>query len=174
MELLGTHVPISWPTVLVLLCGVLISHSVGGWLANSLAWHRRASIAAWTVLSAVLALTVTPDGSELTDQGHCSPSYAVQMWNDPLHSSGGIGGGLLNVVLFLPLGTALVLASRRAWIAVAVVLALPAAIEVVQRFIPGRTCSIADYVINTAGGIFGVLVGIVVLRRRASTVDTTT
>jgi VanZ family protein len=172
MELLGTHVPISWPAVLVLLWGILISHPVAGWLANALTWHRRASAAAWICLSVVLALTVTPDGSKLTDQGHCSPSYALQMWNDPLHASGGIGGGLLNVVLFLPLGTTLVLASRRAWIAVIMVLALPATIEVVQRLIPGRTCSIADYVINTAGGTLGVIIGITILSRRPSIIDT--
>jgi hypothetical protein len=56
MELLGTHVPISWSTLLVLLCGVLLGHSVGGWLANSLGWHRRASAAAWIALRGHLIL----------------------------------------------------------------------------------------------------------------------
>jgi hypothetical protein len=174
MELLGTHVPISWSTLLVLLCGVLLSHSVSDWLANSLGWHRRASVAAWVALSTVLALTVTPDGVDATDQGHCSPDYLAEVLSEPLRASGGIGGGLLNLLLFLPLGTALVMASGRASIAVTMVLALPATIEVAQRSIQGRLCSISDYLTNTAGGLLGVIIGVSVVlwRSLSSTVDT--
>jgi glycopeptide antibiotics resistance protein len=174
MELLGTHVPISWSALLVLLCGVLLGHSVGGWLATSLGWHRRASVAAWIALSTVLALTVTPDGAWSTGQDHCSLDYVAQVLSEPLRASGGIGGGLLNLLLFLPLGTALVVASGRAAIAVTMVLVLPVAIEVAQRSIPGRLCSISDSLANTAGGMLGVIIGVLALlwQSSLSTVDT--
>jgi glycopeptide antibiotics resistance protein len=173
MELLGTHVPISWSTLLVLLCGVLLSRSVGDWLASSLGWRRGASVAAWIALSTVLALTVTPDGAESTGQDHCSLDYVAQVFSEPLRASGGVGGGLLNLLLLLPLGTALVMASGRASIAVLMVLALPVIIEVAQRSIPGRLCSISDYLTNTAGGILGVIIGVSVVLRQSlsSTVD---
>ncbi|MBP2329670.1 hypothetical protein JOF56_010055 [Kibdelosporangium banguiense] len=170
MELLGTHVPISWSSLLVLLCGMLLSHPVGRWLARSLGWRRRASVVAWAGLSAVVALTVTPDGVLPGDQGHCSPGEIAQLWSEPLHGSGGIGGGMLNVLLFMPLGAALVVASGRAWIAASVVVVLPVAIEVAQRSIPGRMCSFSDYLTNTAGGLLGIVLGVLVFTRR-STVD---
>jgi hypothetical protein len=134
-------------------------------LAAALGWRRGASAAAWTVLSAILALTVTPQAGEPIGVGHCLPDDLAQVWSAPLHGSGGVGGGLLNVLLFLPLGAALVVAAGGVWAALCVVVALPAVIEVVQRSIPGRMCSFSDYLTNTAGGLFGVAVGAFVLVR---------
>jgi hypothetical protein len=168
MELLGTHVPISWSSLFVLLCGVLLGHPVGRWLEMFLGWRRHMGVLAWIGLSAVLALTVTPDGEQSAGQGPCLPDHVTQLWSEPLHGSGGIGGGMLNVLLFLPLATAVVVASGRVWTAVSVVVVLPAAIEIAQRSIPGRMCSFSDYLTNTAGGMLGVVLGVLVLFRRSS------
>jgi VanZ family protein len=163
MTLVGTHVPISWSTLLVLLCGVALVPPVSRWLATSLRWRRSATGVAWVALSAVLALTIPSVRVDPADPDHCLPDYPAQVWSEPLHTSGGIGGGLLNVLLLLPLGAALVVASRRTWIAVAMVLALPAIIEVAQRSIPGRLCSFSDYLTNVAGGVLGVVIGMLVV-----------
>jgi VanZ family protein len=163
MPLVGTHVPISWSTLLVLLCGVALVLPVSRWLATSLRWRRSAASVAWVALSAVLALTIPPVRVDPADPDHCLPDYLAQVWSEPLHTSGGIGGGLLNVLLLLPLAVALVVASGRAWMAVVIVLALPAIIEVVQRSIPGRLCSFSDYLTNAAGGVLGVVIGMLVV-----------
>ncbi len=163
MELLGTHVPISWPTLLILACGLLLAGPVGRWLGALPGWRRGAATVTWLALSAIVAFTIPPERGGPADPGHCLPDSATQVWSDPLHTSGGVGGGLLNVLLFLPLGAALVVASGRAWIAVIVVLGLPAVIEVAQRSIPGRLCSFSDYMTNSAGGLAGVIVGALVL-----------
>jgi VanZ family protein len=54
------------------------------------------------------------------------------------------------------------------------VLVLPVAIEVAQRSIPGRLCSISDSLANTAGGMLGVIIGVLAILRHfsLSTVDT--
>ncbi|CAM3369272.1 VanZ family protein [Kibdelosporangium persicum] len=166
MTMLGTHVPVSWWTLLVLLCGVMLGHPVSHWLAASLGWRHRASVVAWVAFSAVLALTIPPVWAEPADPDHCLPDYPAQVWIEPLHTSGGVGGGLLNVLLLLPLGAALVLAAGRARIAVVVVLTLPAIVEAAQRSIPGRLCSFSDYLANATGGVLGVVIGMLIISWR--------
>lgn len=70
---------------------------------------------------------------------------------------------LLNAVMLVPLGVALALAARRLLPAVAVLLVVPGAVEVVQTRIPGRTCSGVDYLTNLGGGLAGVALGAVLL-----------
>ncbi len=61
-----------------------------------------------------------------------------------------------NVVAFLPLGALLVGAGLRARRAIAVILALTAAIELLQGlFVPGRYAALSDVLANTAGGALG-------------------
>lgn len=68
---------------------------------------------------------------------------------------------VVNVALYLPLGTAGYLAFRKHRIAGPVVLGiiLSASVEMLQLFVPGRDCSGFDFVDNTIGTLAGVLCG---------------
>jgi VanZ family protein len=61
--------------------------------------------------------------------------------------------------MLMPLGFGLMLATRRVvWPSLLVVL-LPVAIELTQVLIPGRECSVSDWLANSLGGLIGVGVG---------------
>jgi VanZ family protein len=68
-----------------------------------------------------------------------------------------------NVVLFLPIGFLLVIATRRWWVGMLIGVALSTACESVQALLPGRVSSIDDIVANTIGAIAGSVVAAVVL-----------
>jgi len=73
-----------------------------------------------------------------------------------------------NVLLFVPMGILLTLLLGRAWIAMLLGIAASATIEIVQTlFLPGRTGSIADVVVNTAGCVIGALMVVLMRRLRA-------
>jgi hypothetical protein len=71
---------------------------------------------------------------------------------------GQFGGadGVLNLLLFVPLGLALMAASGSALRAAACVLVLSSAIEFLQQVIPGRYAVLGDVVYNAAGGCAGI------------------
>lgn len=60
-----------------------------------------------------------------------------------------------NLVLFLPLGATFCLVGLRLRSAIAVGLCFSTAIEIVQLFIPGRTTSINDVLLNTTSTFLG-------------------
>jgi hypothetical protein len=76
---------------------------------------------------------------------------------------------LLNVILFLPFGSALRLAGARRRTAVLIGMFLSISIELTQAFIPGRDTSLGDVISNTTGTLLGFVVAAVILaeaRRR--------
>lgn len=82
---------------------------------------------------------------------------------------------LANIALFVPVGLFLLLlvGSRFWWVAGLGAFVMTAAIETVQRSIPGRFSDERDIVANTAGALLGILVGLVLtfpesLRRAAA------
>ncbi|WP_242497433.1 VanZ family protein [Nocardioides oleivorans] len=76
-------------------------------------------------------------------------------------------GVLLNVVLFVPVGAALVLVIRRPWWwATAVAAVASGAIEAVQGLFLAREASWLDVAANTTGALVGAVVS-ALLRRRA-------
>ncbi|WP_309104975.1 VanZ family protein [Microbacterium sp.] len=84
---------------------------------------------------------------------------------------------LANVGMFVPVALLLtfVAGARRWWIVVAMCVALSAAIELVQAFMPGRVAAALDVVANTLGALIGALLAVVVqalvLRFRARRAD---
>ena len=84
----------------------------------------------------------------------------------PLESFGSMNDDSLNVLLFLPLGTALALlpGSRRKAGLVVGALAAPFAIETVQLILPhlGRACQASDVADNLTGLAAGLIFGTVV------------
>ncbi len=76
---------------------------------------------------------------------------------------------LANVAMFVPIGIFFVLLfGRRLW-AVSVLsgMLLTLAIEVAQRFIPGRVFDVRDLVANSVGTVLGVLVALVLTQSKA-------
>ena len=121
--------------------------------------HARAR-AGWVVygaaLAVVLLITLMPSLVRLT-------SGQV-----PLGCSWALYPGLseervLNVLLFVPLGAACVLAPRRG-LAVVVALAAPFVIESAQAVLPlGRVCDVTDLVTNLTGLLVGLALGLLVV-----------
>jgi glycopeptide antibiotics resistance protein len=74
-----------------------------------------------------------------------------------------------NVLMFLPIGVFFVLlfGRRRWWLAVLMAVALTCAIETTQLFLPSRVSDIRDIVANSAGGLIGVLLALVITAPKA-------
>lgn len=64
---------------------------------------------------------------------------------------------VLNTFLFIPLGVGLALLGMRARYAIVIGTLLSVAIELSQRWIPGRTASVADVLTNGLGTAFGAI-----------------
>ena len=109
---------------------------------------------AFTLL--ILLVTLLP-GAEITGPAENLPSTFCLVCGQ----NGG-SDGILNVLLFVPLGLSLMAASDRPLRMVMLVLALSTAIEVLQGIIPGRYSNLGDVVYNVVGGGLGV--GLAVMR----------
>lgn len=64
----------------------------------------------------------------------------------------------LNMLLFVPLGTALVLVGARPLVAFVIGSLYSAAIELTQQWLPGRVPSIRDIITNAAGALAGAII----------------
>lgn len=164
-HLRGT-VPISKWTLLFTALGIGASLLGWRWLARRTGWRPMPTLWALFALTAALGLTVSPRGGRSRNRRTLAECLPVD-WAELGHAATKVGGSLeslLNIGLLMPLGFALVLASRRvAWPAALMVL-LPAAIELAQTSINGRLCTAADWMANALGGLIGVVAGLVVQR----------
>jgi hypothetical protein len=108
-------------------------------------------------LLAVLALTTGPvPATALDGFTSLANSLAARLGRAPLTAED--AEGLANVALFVPLGAAGALLTRRhaAWVVIALG-ALSLTIEVFQARLPDRTPSYRDVVMNSAGALAGAL-----------------
>jgi hypothetical protein len=104
-------------------------------------------IAITVTVVAILCLTVLPSGS-----GPPLPfSYALTA--DPRW----LADGILNLLLFVPLGLAVEWNARSIWIAVICGLLLSTTIEMAQTIIPGRDPALGDIIFNTLGTLAGAV-----------------
>jgi len=69
-----------------------------------------------------------------------------------------------NILMFAPLGLLFVLLARRWTLALGAAVLLTVFIEVVQLGIPSRIADVNDVLLNSAGALLGVLLGVAVLR----------
>ncbi len=72
---------------------------------------------------------------------------------------------VLNIILFVPFGFLTYIMTRRAGLTIFMAIAGSAAIEVLQYVLPiGRISNIDDVILNTLGGIIGMLCGVLALK----------
>ena len=122
------------------------------------------------VLALVGAITLSP--APFADDGWLgAPVVAVRradvgLWRQLI----GPGEFVANLLLFVPVGVVLafIVGTRRWWLAVALCVVGSIAIELVQGALPGRVSDLRDVVANTLGGALGVLVVVLISRRRAA------
>jgi VanZ like family len=123
--------------------------------------HRGGAALSLAMLAVILVATLTPlRGSSATTNFWCiwCGQYAAL-------------DILANVVMFVPLGFALAMATDRRWINVLACFVLTVTVELLQiRVISGRDASLSDILANSLGGLVGVELGLrrlLVFRPRA-------
>jgi glycopeptide antibiotics resistance protein len=99
------------------------------------------------VIAAILAVTLIP-----VTGGGGGTSFACLVCGER-----GLADGLLNILLFVPLGVALSWRGASTTASLAAALCLSCSIELSQYFIPGRHANLGDVLFNTAGGGVGLL-----------------
>jgi glycopeptide antibiotics resistance protein len=152
--------PVNHWTPLIGLLGIVVCVLAWRPLAALTGWRPLPTLFAMVSLVAALTLTVAPREwrGNHRSLAQCLPSN----WTEFGSSAGHVGSGVeswLNIAMLVPLGFGLMLATRRVvWPSLLVVL-LPVAIELSQVLIPGRECSVSDWLANALGGLIGVAVG---------------
>ncbi len=96
---------------------------------------------------AILFLTLIPSGS--------GPPLPISY--DLGEGRRWLADGILNLLLFVPLGLAIGWNSRSTWIAALCGLLLSTAVEMAQAFVPGRDPALSDIVFNALGTVVGAL-----------------
>jgi VanZ family protein len=153
-------VPIGRWSPIVGLAAAVVCLVVWRRLARRVGWRPWPTLVALLSLAGVLTLTLAPRNWPDIHRslGQCVPSSWAG-FGESVSEVGGSVESLLNIAMLMPLGCALVLASRRAaWPALLMAL-LPLGLELAQVVVPGRECSPADWVANASGGLVAVLVG---------------
>ena len=110
--------------------------------------HKRAgTIIARVGLLLIAVLTLTPDFAAGTQR----PALCV--------ICGARGGedAFLNVLLFIPFAFGLRLSGSSRWRALGLAFATTVTVETLQIYIPGRDSTLGDVVMNSIGGIAGIL-----------------
>lgn len=165
MQLFGV-VPVSLWTAVILLVGLALVAVLWRPMVARTEWRPLPMAVAGICVTAVLALTLGAEGTatsapmgglveEVLDEG---VAHAMLEAAQDLET-------ILNLVLLVPLGAALVLGLRRIIVPLVIVLMLPAFTELVQLAIPGRVGSLSDFLLNALGGIIGVGLGAILARR---------
>ncbi|SEP53541.1 VanZ family protein [Amycolatopsis saalfeldensis] len=166
MPVFDTNVPVSGWTLIALAAGTAISAVLARSLARRTGWPPRGVLITLLLLSATLALTLKPGNERHANGLHaCIPEDPPGLVDNLLFTGGGVAGNVLNFALLLPLTAAAALTCRRTGPAIALALATPTLIELTQSQIPGRYCSLSDWLTNAAGGLAGTLAGYLILRR---------
>ncbi len=114
---------------------------------SSVRWSKHL---AWAWAGLILLLTLVP-GPEVTG----SPEEQFSILCLICGERGG-ADGILNILLFLPLGIALMAATGNAIRMVILAVTLSIVIEVLQGMIPGRYPTLGDVVYNTVGAATGI------------------
>jgi len=153
-------VPVNHWSPLLGLLGIVICVLLWRPLVALTHWRSQPTLLALVSGVAALTLTLAPKG---WDGNHRTLAQCVPAdWSEFGERVSHVGSGVeswLNIAMLVPLGFGLMMATRRVvWPSLFVVL-LPVAIELTQIVIPGRECSVSDWVANALGGLAGVALG---------------
>jgi hypothetical protein len=175
-------IPVNHWSPLLGLLGVVICVLLWRPLVALTHWRSQPTLLALVSGVAALTLTLAPKGwaGNHRTLAECLPSDWARFGDSVSHVGSGVESWL-NIAMLVPLGFGLMMATRRVvWPSLFVVL-LPVAIELTQVLIPGRECSVSDWVANSLGGLAGVALGWLTQRwlrarkaarlRRAGTAD---
>jgi hypothetical protein len=136
-----------WALAVVAAVGVVLAR----WAARR--WQRPFPATAMTVLGALGYLTATlvpaSDGVVAAYPGR----YCV--WRPDLAAASAGAGGVVNLLLLVPLGAGLAMLGWRLVPTAITLGATAAAVEFVQAAVPtlGRSCDTTDALVNVAGGL---------------------
>jgi VanZ family protein len=153
-------VPVNHWSPLLGLLGIVICVLLWRPLVALTHWRSQPTLLALVSGVAALTLTLAPKGwyGNHRTLAQCVPAD----WAEFGERVSQVGSGVeswLNIAMLVPLGFGLMMATRRVvWPSLFVVL-LPVAIELTQIVIPGRECSVSDWVANALGGLAGVALG---------------
>jgi hypothetical protein len=145
--------------------GLVAGLALWWWLRPRVAALR--ALAGGALLWAVTGIgtvTLSPSNSRAAQDG-CRLT-----WDAPIIGAVTEDARLLNLLLFVPVGLlALVAFPRRlSWVAVVLVITMPALIEVLQMTpAVGRSCDAVDLIDNWSGGALGSLIGLLLRAVRA-------
>lgn len=144
--------------------GSLLLGGAAWWLAPRKGWPRKSAVLAGCSLALALALTV------IRPLGHFPAGGLNPLATLRLCTVGSLSlthiYEQLNVALFVPFAIFGTLATRRPALVMMSCMLVSALAEFVQGTTGGGECQVRDIAHNTLGGVLGVLVAMVVLRRR--------
>jgi len=103
-------------------------------------------------LVAIPVLTLVPNGG--TNERQLIPLVRIIDLR-PLSEADTLLNVMGNILLFLPLGAALCLLGFRIRTTIFIAFSLSALVELTQLFVPGRTTSVDDVLLNTLGALVG-------------------
>ncbi|HEX4362240.1 MAG TPA: VanZ family protein [Pseudonocardia sp.] len=153
-------IPVNHWSPLLGLLGIVICVLLWRPLVALTHWRPLPTLLALVSGVAALTLTLAPKGWEGNHRtlAECVPTDWAQFGERASHVGSGVESWL-NIAMLVPLGFGLMMATRRVvWPSLFVFL-LPVAIELTQVVIPGRECSVSDWVANALGGLVGVALG---------------
>lgn len=162
LEILWNQPYVRAVTSVTLLLGVLLV------LAGPRTTRARRAWWALTLVGVGVIVAVTTFGSgDIGDFGprgglspHCVPAPGLS----EVIVSARSAEGALNIALFVPVGLGLVMATRRAPVALGAAAVLSFAVEAYQSVTPMHSCTVADWLLNVLGTACGALIGLALLR----------
>ena len=104
-------------------------------------------------LAAIFSLTLVPDGGP--NEVQLVPFVHIFSGNSHRYQPEVVLNVVANALLFLPLGAALSLLGLRVRTTLLIAFSVSALIEITQLFVPGRTTSVDDVLLNTLGALLG-------------------
>ena len=153
---------LSFQVVSLFLALAIISFFVRGLAARAIRTSNR--MAFWTLTSLSAIVSVTLLGRHFEGLATRFWLFDFELWRGILVSQQ--SNFVLNLVLFVPSGIAIALASRRPLLTIVVLTLLSFAIECVQQATGFGAPDPADWVANSLGGILGALVAWPVIKLR--------
>lgn len=112
----------------------------------------------------ILLVTLMPT-SYPNDMVQMTPFQSIMETWELATTRAVINSLLMNVILFVPFGFFLYLLSRKEFLTTVAACLMSISIEVLQFILPiGRVTNIDDVILNTVGGIIGMLLGVLILK----------